>query len=307
MRLRPFIFPLLLSAAHGVRSSKDTTEDTDYVYADRIEVSCLSRSIDTGDHIQDPTTGALQYSPFATCNETNTPLAFGFNRDHRELNCTIPFLSDEMFHLLEFYVHHDSPLACRIPARPLGGGFDVGRVGVGGSVEGAEWVPLVFSLAGKLEFSHLHIANRMNVILHLSAPGVIDSATAYSTSPLLESTRIIIGDPLTLRFAVRWYASTELPSLRSGKIEDDEGNLLVWVLVIVILMGLVGVGGVMLRKRRRGGGGRGGIIGNGVGVRGVSGASTGGAGYGEGGYGGFKGVTRSGGYGYGGFSGKRKD
>lgn len=45
MRLRPFIFPLLLSAAHGVRSSKDTTEDTDYVYADRIEVSCLSRSM----------------------------------------------------------------------------------------------------------------------------------------------------------------------------------------------------------------------------------------------------------------------
>lgn len=39
-------------------------------------------------------------------------------------------------------MHHDSPLACRIPARPLGSGFDVGRVGVGGAVEGAEWVPL---------------------------------------------------------------------------------------------------------------------------------------------------------------------
>lgn len=36
-----------------------------------------------------------------------------------ETNCTIPFISDEFFHLLEFYVHNDAPLTCRIPARPL--------------------------------------------------------------------------------------------------------------------------------------------------------------------------------------------
>ena len=36
-----------------------------------------------------------------------------------DLNCTISFISDEFFHLLEFYVHNDAPLTCRIPARPL--------------------------------------------------------------------------------------------------------------------------------------------------------------------------------------------
>lgn len=58
------------------------------------------------------------------------------------MNCTIPFLSDEMFHLLEFYIHHDSPLACRVPVRPLDGEFEVAKVGAGGISENGAYVPL---------------------------------------------------------------------------------------------------------------------------------------------------------------------
>jgi hypothetical protein len=47
-----------------------------------------------------------------------------------------------MYHLLEFYIHHDSPLSCRVPARPRGGE----RALVDGEGEsgsgGMEWVPL---------------------------------------------------------------------------------------------------------------------------------------------------------------------
>ncbi len=39
-----------------------------------------------------------------------------------DFNCTMSFISDEYFHLLEFYVHNDAPLTCRIPARPLTAG-----------------------------------------------------------------------------------------------------------------------------------------------------------------------------------------
>lgn len=63
------------------------------------------------------------------------------------MNCTIPFLSDEMFHLLEFYIHHDSPLACRVPVKPLDGEFEVAKVGAGGISENGAYVPLgIFAL-----------------------------------------------------------------------------------------------------------------------------------------------------------------
>ena len=72
---------------------------------------------DTGEHVSDAQ-GQLQYIPFPTCNETGAPLALHYGLE-RDTNCTIPFITDEFFHLLEFYVHSDAPLSCRIPARPL--------------------------------------------------------------------------------------------------------------------------------------------------------------------------------------------
>src|SRR5664279_3503531 len=35
-----------------------------------------------------------------------------------DINCTIPMITDPFFHLLEFYIHNDAPLSCRIPSRP---------------------------------------------------------------------------------------------------------------------------------------------------------------------------------------------
>ena len=48
------------------------------------------------------------------------------------------------------------------------------------------------------------------------APGVVDSATAYSISPTTKNTRIIIGSALRLRLSVRWYPTTTLPSGWAG-------------------------------------------------------------------------------------------
>ena len=74
----------------------------------------------------------------------------------------------------------------------------------------------VFALSGVLQLSHLHVANNLNILLHaaprLSSPGVIDSGTAYSTSPTTRHTRIVIGSALPLRLSVRWYPTSSLPS-----------------------------------------------------------------------------------------------
>lgn len=174
-------------------------------------------------------------------------------------------------------------------------------------------VQIVFSVSGKLEFSHLHIANRMNVIFHLSEPGAIDSAAAYSTSPLTQATRIIIGDPLLLRFTVRWYSTTGLPHMSDGHPPEDVFRIPTPIIILIIIIGLLAAASATMWKRKgKRGNPMGGIIGNVVGTGNGKGAY-GSGGYGDTGYSGFKGVSVRGGssgsngYGYGGFSGKRKD
>ena len=48
-----------------------------YKYGDPIPVTCLNRSIETGEHLEDDK-GRLQYVPFPTCNETGRPLELYF-------------------------------------------------------------------------------------------------------------------------------------------------------------------------------------------------------------------------------------
>ncbi|RMD41678.1 hypothetical protein DV735_g3451, partial [Chaetothyriales sp. CBS 134920] len=79
--------------------------------------ACLNRTLDTGEHITDAH-GNLQYIPFPTCAETDAPLAFAFGTPQTQ-TCTIPELPDELYHLLEFFVHSDVPLTCRVPTQPL--------------------------------------------------------------------------------------------------------------------------------------------------------------------------------------------
>jgi len=195
-----------------------------YHYGAPIAVECMNRSSETGEHLE----GAdheLQWIPFPICNETSKPLEFHYGTEG-EVNCTIPFVDDPFFHTLEFYVHNDAPLSCRLPSRPPAH-VEV----VGAKAPETEYIPLTFALAGTLQSSHMHISTHLNVLLH-SMPkhhthrhdsGVLDSGIAYSTSPLSHmggsfTRKLIIGDPLPLSFSVRWFPTPALPKTE-GKVE----------------------------------------------------------------------------------------
>jgi hypothetical protein len=214
------------------------------------------------------------------------------------MNCTIPFISDPFFHLLEFYIHNDAPLSCRIPARPPPTILANAHPKV--AVPEPEYVPLIFALAGTLQLSHLHISTHLNILLH-STPkhhlrphdsGVIDSGAAYSTSPLSHTTgptaltkKLVIGDSLPLQLSVRWFPTPNLPRT-NGKVEWNGlgGHFFLstfsyWALGVIV--GAIGAGtwfwGVVLPRRMRGRGlggatplghGLGGGVGNGWGISG---------------------------------------
>ncbi|KAA8901787.1 hypothetical protein FN846DRAFT_780989 [Sphaerosporella brunnea] len=272
MRLLSNATLLFLLLRQAVCSSSASPSPS-YVPGDKIPIECLNRHIDTGEHIQDPKSGKLQYVPFATCNETGLPLHLQYLAEEEGLNCTLQSVTDEQYHLFEFYVHHDSPLSCRMRARPAGGRDTI--VADTDETVSEEWVPLIVALSGKLESSHLHISTSLNLLVHLSAssPGVIDSAAAYSVSPALSATRLVIGDPLPLRFRVRWYPSPDLPS--GGRSSGHGAGHTLFYCVLSAAVGAVGcyawvVGVDVPRRLRRvtvgmrgrdGGGANGGIIG----------------------------------------------
>ena len=159
------------------------------------------------------------------CNETGKALEFQYGIEG-EVNCTIPFIDDPFFHLLEFYIHSDAPLSCRLPARPPQH-IEI----IGEKTPEQEYIPLVFALAGTLQKSHMHISTHLNVLLH-STPkhhmrkhdsGVLDSGIAYSTSPLshmdgANTKKLVIGNDLPLSFSVRWFPTPALPKTE-GKVE----------------------------------------------------------------------------------------
>ena len=177
----------------------------------------LTEHSETGEHIENEK-HELQWIPFPVCNETGKSLEFHYGREG-EVNCTIDFITDPFFHLLEFYIHSDAPMSCRLPARPPAHVEIVGEM-----PPEQEYVPLVFALAGTLQTSHVHVSTHMNVLLH-SMPkhhtrthdsGVLDSVIAYSTSPLSHlqgshTSKIIPGEPLPLTFSVRWFPTPALP------------------------------------------------------------------------------------------------
>lgn len=182
---------------------------------------------DNGEHVE-LDNHEFEWLDFPTCEETKKPLQLHYGVEG-EVNCTIPMIDDAFYHLLEFYVHSDAPLACRLPARPSG------HVSANDKelANKQEHIPLVFALAGKLEMSHMHISTHMNVLLHAvpqdpaskkyGDSGELDSAISYSTSPLAKGagaapTRLIIGSPLPFTFSVRWFPTPELPKTE-GRIE----------------------------------------------------------------------------------------
>ncbi|KAJ5320188.1 hypothetical protein PENANT_c061G08850 [Penicillium antarcticum] len=183
-----------------------------YKLKEDIPVSCLNRTVD-GEHITDDL-GKLQYVPFVTCNETARPLSLHYGISET-ITCTIASLTDEMYHLLEFYVHSDVPMTCRVPTAPLiqSGSSDhtektkaEDAETASGEVDslsalannGPPFTPLTIALQGTLQRSHLHIWTDMNVVMHNMAsdaaaeqktmngaqsgqPGFAVAGTAYST------------------------------------------------------------------------------------------------------------------------------
>ncbi|MCJ1253808.1 hypothetical protein MMC24_001622 [Lignoscripta atroalba] len=210
-----------------------------------------------------------------------------------DINCTIPEITDSFFHLLEFYIHNDAPLTCRIPSHPTSP-----TTALTATTTPDAYIPLVFALAGTLQLSHVHISPKLNVILHTS-PDLVNedadilAATAYSVPSLgSTSTRIVIGDPLPLQLSVRWYTSPSLPPSTTSS-SGLGGHVHFSTVIYCLLSAGVGVAaslaywrGVELPRRMRrygkerlGGGGERGYAWPGVG--GGSGMN----GFGGGGYG----------------------
>ncbi|KAJ5569798.1 uncharacterized protein N7459_009228 [Penicillium hispanicum] len=197
----------LWPASSAARSTNGYGGDG-YRLGEEIPVSCLNRTMRTYN------LGKLQFVPFVTCKETSRPLAVHYGVSET-VNCTVPSLSDDLYHLLEFYVHSDVPMTCRVPTAPLTPSSSTptdketdAESGETGSLaalneNGPPFTPLTIALQGTLQLSHLHIWTDMNMIMHNIAsdaaaqkkpqqgaqsgqPGYAVAGTAYST-PEFES------------------------------------------------------------------------------------------------------------------------
>ncbi|ODH26108.1 hypothetical protein ACO22_04809 [Paracoccidioides brasiliensis] len=187
---RKYVLPLILvsNAVVSGRVGAAAKSTLGYVQGQSIPVSCLNRDISTGEHITDPS-GKLQYIPFPTCNETAAPLSFRYGVSET-ITCTINSLSDSLYHLLEYYVHSDVPLTCRIPTFPLSSLRYQNKIAGSSGEEKHDdvvnnslpfssqtpFTPLTIALQGTLQLSHLHIWTEMNVLMHKTAqlsPGFI--------------------------------------------------------------------------------------------------------------------------------------
>ncbi|ORY05836.1 hypothetical protein BCR34DRAFT_626791 [Clohesyomyces aquaticus] len=216
-----YSFWISLGAALSGQEPLKEVQTAGYRAGELIPVSCLNRNIETGEHITDAN-DQLQYVPFPTCNETGRPLELFFGVE-KDINCTIDFITDPLFHLLEFYIHNDAPLTCRIPSRPLPPSpkehdYKVSDATTQEGALGSQstlYTPLIIALSGTLQLSHLHVSHDLNLLVHAApksvAPGTITAASAYSVSAHEKQTRVTIGDSLPLRFSVRWYPGTTLP------------------------------------------------------------------------------------------------
>ncbi|PYH47620.1 uncharacterized protein BP01DRAFT_390140 [Aspergillus saccharolyticus JOP 1030-1] len=175
------LFSVYLQTSAAGGSDSPSTSRNGYSFGQAIPVTCLNRTIDSGEHITD-NQGNLQYIPFPICNETSLPLALHYGVSET-VNCTIAALPDELYHLLEYYVHSDVPMTCRVPTAPLAQHLLSMPSSEGDSeapaaeplneidTDGPSYTPLTFALQGTLQRSHLHIWTDMNLLAHNIAAG----------------------------------------------------------------------------------------------------------------------------------------
>ncbi|PYH93253.1 hypothetical protein BO71DRAFT_441909 [Aspergillus ellipticus CBS 707.79] len=179
------------SSSSSSSSSSREPSNNGYAYGQGIPVTCLNRTIDSGEHITDPL-GKLQYIPFPTCNETNLPLTLPYGTPST-ITCTIASLPDDLYHLLEYYVHSDVPMTCRVPTGPLTQHHNPNPNTQPSDIsvldtDGPAYTPITFALQGTLQLSHLHIWTGMNLLVHTigeqqhpkGPAGYVVAGTAYS-------------------------------------------------------------------------------------------------------------------------------
>ncbi|OOF96493.1 hypothetical protein ASPCADRAFT_144983 [Aspergillus carbonarius ITEM 5010] len=302
-------FSLLRLSAAG--TSEPATSSTGYTYGQSVPVTCLNRTIDSGEHITD-NLGKLQYIPFPTCNETSLPLTLHYGIPET-LNCTIAALPDDLYHLLEYYVHSDVPMTCRVPSAPLA------NQQIGDDDNGPAYTPITFAVQGTLQLSHLHLWTDLNVLVHSIGDssqgerkkksgegdgGYVVAGTAYSVPEfdgvgngkggkagdgdgegVVEAarepwtaghgTKVVRGEPLTFSLSVRWVEGGRgigWPALRGEVEEGKRGGGGGWFSRVVFFGLAASVGALGALYWERSGRGRGGRDGIlGVPVRGKGG------------------------------------
>lgn len=312
------IFLLYLSSALAAESQNPLSKPNKrrgYKTGDPLPVTCLNRTIDTGEHVTD-SHGNLQYIPFPVCNETNLPLSFPYDTPLTQ-TCTIPELPDELYHLIEFFVHSDVPLTCRVPTYPLlgdniiPGGDTADSTGVGSTADVETWTPFTIAVQGTLQTSHLHLHTNINVLFHTSvdpAPAKgkkalpegshLIASSAYSVpNPSLsspkEGTKIIRYEPLTLTFNVAWIDGDVLPGMVGrpmlGVTDHRVGFSLISFLGLAAAAGFGALGMLLYERKKSGRANANGLLGGNVGMGVPNGGVVRSTGYG--GYGGYGGAS----------------
>lgn len=163
-----------------------------------ILMDCIARHIDLGEHKLDEHKKMI-HVPFPKCRETSLPLTFAYGVDVDQ-QCTVAF-TDELYHLFQLYIHEDVPFSCRIPLSP-----EANYVEKGGA-----YIPLTFNFRGSIYDLHLQIDTSMNVLFttpeskHTPLATIV-SAIAFGLGT--DTTKVAIGDHVTLDFAIRWLKSS---------------------------------------------------------------------------------------------------
>lgn len=202
------VFLAFLSVAIAVTfeqyplSELDKTTYKPYTANDKIQLQCIKRQIDNGEHVFD-SEGNIVYVPFMNCLESNKPMELSYMKNEN-VKCTVKF-EDEVFHLFQLYLHKDVPLTCRIELRP----------------NSAIYLPVDFSFRGNVLESHFDLDPNLNVLVLTNSENEIVSGTGFSTSTY--TTKVIIGQNVELNFNINWL------KVKNTIVNEEHNNLVYWL------------------------------------------------------------------------------
>lgn len=210
-------------------------------------------------------------------------MSFRYNEPQTQ-TCTIESLPDELYHLLEFFVHSDVPLTCRVPSYPLSQEelritSSLPEVGGTGTDKGL-WTPFTIALQGTLQLSHLHLHTNINVLFHMSqdpdspktasSQSYLIASTAYSlpntsSSAPIEGSKIVRNEAVALTFNVGWIDGAVLPGMVGRPVlKVTDHSIGFSLLSFFALTASAGVGAMAMLVYERRKSGRSGIYGNGI-------------------------------------------